>query len=151
MPFRPLQDSGLSLSNLQHEINHLIERVWREGLPSVPFLGQWSPAIDLYEYPDRYVLYAEVPGLEGGDVDLSYLDNVLTVRGERCAPEGVGDDANALRKERRFGTFCRTVDLPGGIEADRMSATCHAGVLEVTIPKSEATRPKSIKVEIGES
>jgi HSP20 family protein len=99
MPFRPLQDPGLSLSNLQHEINHLIERVWREGLPSVPFLGQWSPAIDLYEYPDRYVLYAEVPGLEGSDVDLSYLDNVLTVRGERCAPERRRKTRDASREE----------------------------------------------------
>ena len=149
MPFRPLQDPQLSLSNLQHEINHLIERVWREGLPNIPFKGQWSPAIDLYEYEDRYVLHAEVPGLEGGDVEVSYLENVLTLRGERRVPESVSEDTNTLRKERRFGTFHRTVDLPGDVDADRMSATCRGGVLEVTLPKSEATKPKSIKVEIG--
>lgn len=150
MSFRPFQDPRLSLTNLQHEINRLIERVWHEGLPNVPFVGQWSPTIDLYEYPDNYVLYAEVPGLECGDVELSYLDNVLTVRGEKRAPEGVSDDAKALRKERRFGAFTRAVDLPGDIDADRMSATCRAGILEVTIPKSEATKAKSIKVEVIE-
>ena len=149
MSFRPWQDPRLSLTNLQHEVGQLVERVWREGLPNMPFRDRWSPTIDLFEYPDRYVLYAEVPGLEADDVELSYLDNVLTVRGEKRAHEGVSDDAEALRTERWFGTFSRTVDLPGGVDDDRISAVCHGGVLEVTIPKSETAKPKPIKVEIG--
>ena len=58
----------------------------------MPFVGQWSPAVDLYEYPDRYLLFAEVPGLDAGQVDLSYLDNVLTIRGERLAPDGIDEE-----------------------------------------------------------
>ncbi len=148
MPFSPSQDLRLSLGNLQQEISHAIERVWHEGVSNVPFVGQWSPAVDLHEYPDRYVLYAELPGLSGGDVDLACLDNVLTIRGERKVPEGVDDEVRIVRQERRLGSFSRAIELPSDSDSDKVSAKCHAGVLKVTILKCETARPTSIKIDI---
>jgi HSP20 family protein len=148
MAFRPFQETQLSLSNLQEELNRLFARVWHSGLSTGPFDGQeWAPVVDLEEYPDHYTLHVEIPGVDGNAVEVSHLDRELTIRGEKAKPAGEPD--RLLRRERRFGTFCRTVELPVGIDADRLSARCNNGVLEITIPKSEASRPKAIKINIS--
>ena len=152
MPFRPFQDTQLSLGNLQDEINKVFERIWHSGVSTRPFDGQqWAPVVDLYEYENRYVLYAELPGVDGAAVELSYLDNALTMRGEKNKPDAAAEADRSLRSERRFGAFCRTVDLAPGIDADKLSAKCTAGVLRVTIPKSEASCPKAVKINIQDS
>ena len=150
MSFRPLQDVPASLGNLQEEMNRLLDRVWHGGLSTGPFDGQeCAPPIDLYEYEDRYVGFLEVPGVDASTVNVSYLEHSLTISGEKSAP-GDTDDARRIRRERRFGTFSRVIELPGDIDADRVSATCRAGVLEVTIPKTESSRAKSIKIDVQE-
>lgn len=149
MTFRPFQETQLSLGNLQDEVNRLIERVWHAGLSTRPFDGQeWAPVIDIHEHPDHYTLYAEVPGVDAGSIELSYLEHILTVRGEKTRPAGLAEEDRPLRSERRYGTFCRTVELAGDVDADKLSAKCHAGVLEITIPKTESSRPKAIRVEV---
>ncbi len=149
MPFRPFQETQLSLGNLQEEINRLFGRIWHAGVSTGPFDGQrWAPLIDLYEHADCYTLYAEVPGVEGEAVELSYVEHTLTIRGEKAKPACEVDADRPLRSERRFGTFCRAVELPADIDADKLSAKCHAGVLEITIPKSETSRPKVIDIDV---
>ena len=146
--FRPFQDPQLSLGALQDEMNRMFDRVWHGGVSTRPFNGQpWAPAIDLYEYEDRYTVYAELPGVQVESVEVSYLVNSLTIRGEKARPEKVAEGTPTLRSERRFGAFCRTVELPGGIDADRSSAKCCGGVLEITVQKSSASRAKTIRVE----
>jgi HSP20 family protein len=150
MTFRPLQETQLSLSNLQDEINRLFGRIWHAGVSTGPFDGQkWAPFVDLYEYDDRYTLYAEVPGVEGNEVDLSHIGHALTIRGEKVRPVATDEDKRPIHSERRFGAFSRTIDLPADVDPDRMSARCHAGVLEITIPKSAASRPKAIKIDVA--
>ena len=82
MAFRPFQDPQQIFGTLQDEMNRVFERVWHGGISTRPFDGQpWAPAIDLYEHDDRYVLYVEVPGVEGSTVDVSCVGNTLTLRG----------------------------------------------------------------------
>jgi HSP20 family protein len=151
MTFRPFQDTQFSLNNLQDEMNRMFERVWHTGVATGPFDGQeWAPVVDIEEYPDHYKLYAEVPGVDGGAVELSYIGNELTIRGEKTRPSDAAESDRSVRRERRFGTFCRTVELPHGIEADKLSAKCHNGVLVVTVPKSESSRAKAIKINVTE-
>lgn len=153
MSFKPLQDMQFSLSGLQDEINRLAERVWHAGLSTGPLDGQpWAPVIDLYEYPDRYTLFAEIPGVDSSSVDLNYIEHSreLTVRGDKIRSEDVSETDRPMRGERRFGAFSRTVTLPADIVADKLTAKCHNGVLVVTIPKTEASRPKAIRVEVEE-
>ncbi len=151
MAFRPLQDTQLSLAGLQDEFNRLFERVWHAGVSTGPFDGQeWAPVVDLHEYPEHFTLYAEIPGVDSGSVELSYIDDELTIRGEKAKPADVDEPKRCVRCERRFGAFCRTVALPQGIDADRLSAKCSNGVLEITIPKSESSRPKAIKIDVVE-
>ena len=149
--FRPLQDTPLSLSNLQDEMNQLFQRVWHSGVSTGPFDGQkWAPPIDLYEQADHYALYVELPGVDAEQVDVSHVESMLTIRGEKPKPAGATDGKETLRGECRYGTFCRTVELPVDVEVDKLSAKCHAGVLEISIPKSESNRPRSIKITVEE-
>lgn len=151
MTFPRLQDTQLSLSGLQDEVNRIFERIWHAGVSTGPFDGQkWAPVVDLYERAEHYTLYVEVPGVDGSAIELSYLDHELTIRGEKPRPAGADEAGRSLRQERRFGTFCRAVELPRGIDADKLSAACNAGVLEITIPKSASSRPKAIKINASD-
>jgi HSP20 family protein len=151
MAFRPFQDTEFSLGNLQEELNRLVERIWHSGVSTGPFDGQeWAPVVDLVEFADHYLLYAEIPGVDGSTVELSYIGHELTIRGEKTKPACADEADRSLRRERRFGNFCRTVTLPAGIDADKLSASCRAGVLDITIPKSESSRPKAIKIDVAD-
>ena len=151
MSFRPLSDMQFPLGNLQDEMNRLLERFWHKGLSAGPFDGQqWAPAVDLFEHGDHYTLFAEVPGVDPTAIDVTHVGATLTIRGEKQKPEEIVEEDHPLRSERRFGTFCRTIELPGDIDVDRLSAKCHGGVLKVSIPKSEACMAKSIKIDIQE-
>ncbi len=151
MAFRPLQDVQVSLGNLQDEMNRMFDRVWHAGVSTPPFDGQpWAPPVDLYEKPDRYLLLMEIPAVDAGKIDVTYLGNTLTVRGEKPRPGVVAESDRALRTERRYGTFCRNVELPGEIDAERVSARSQGGVLEITIPKSQSAMPRNVKVAISE-
>lgn len=152
MAFRPFQETQFSLGNLQDEMNRLFERVWHAGVSTGPFDGQqWAPVVDLEEFADHYKLYAEVPGVDAGAVELSLVESELTIRGEKTRPTDAVESNRSVRRERRFGSFCRTVGLPPGIDAEKLSATCHNGVLVITVPKSESARPKAIKVSVTDS
>ena len=78
------------------------------------------------------------------------LNNTLTIRGEKSRPETIGENDRPVRGERRFGSFNRSLDLPADIDADGLTAKCHAGVLDVRIPKLESSKPKSVKIDIDE-
>lgn len=147
--FRPVQDAQLSLNNLQDEMNQMLSRFWHAGVSTGPLDGQaWAPLIDLYEFEDRYAIHAEVPGIDGDTVELSFLNGALTIRGEKNPPSDAEDSDRSLRGEVRYGAFCRTIELPGDVEADNISAKCQNGVLVITIPKTESQRPKEIKIDV---
>jgi len=148
-PFR--KDMHLSLSDLQTEMNRMFDRVWHGGLSTGPFDGNaWAPAFDVLHEDDRVVLVAEVPGLEAPDVELSFQDNRLTLKGHRPSPWSEEAAAKLVRCERRYGAFSRTIDLPAEIDADGITASVHHGVMTVTLPKVEQARGKQIKIEAAD-
>lgn len=150
MMFRAMQDPQQVLGTLQEEMNRVFDRVWHGGISTRPFDGQqWAPAIDVYEYPDRFVVYVEVPGVDGNSVDVTCVGNCLTVRGEKRRPPEVGSDTPSLYRDRRFGSFSRTVDLSGKIQVDQVAARYQNGVLEIVVPKTESERPRSVRVEVS--
>ena len=151
MSFRPIHEAQQTLGGLQDELARLAERFWHTGVATGPLDGQpWAPPMDVYEHPDHYKVFAEIPGVDPNEVEVTHVGATLTVRGTKFAPEEMGERDRALRKERRFGAFCRTLELPGDIDVERLSAKCHGGVLVITIPKSESSQAKSVKIEIDE-
>jgi len=150
--FRPLQDAQSALGALQDEMNRLFDRVWHGGISTRPFDGQsWAPSVDVYEFDDRFVMLAEVPGIDAASIDITYQDHALSIRGQKPRPSGIGYDTPSIVCERRYGAFSRTVDLPGGVDPEQISAKCIAGVLEVVIPKHESSRARTIRIEVTDA
>jgi HSP20 family protein len=97
------------------------------------------------------VLKADLPGLREEDVQIEMRDNVLTISGER-RPEFEDTQNGYYRVERAFGSFSRSLTLPEGVDADKISAEFENGVLEVTIPKPEERKPHRVEISSsGES
>lgn len=128
--------------DLQREMGRLLESLdplqpWRLARP--------FPPINLYDAGDRYVLTAQLPGVQPEEVDLSITGETLTIRGERKRPAGVSDESYR-RQERQFGRWTRTVTLPDRVESAQVAASFAQGILSVTIPKAEGAKPRHISV-----
>jgi HSP20 family protein len=113
-----------------HDLLALHERMNRLGPDDPP---GWTPAVDLYETADRFVLSIELPGLKRDRIKIELHQEVLTVRGERAVHHEEG--AQFHRVERGHGPFARSFSLPNPADADRVQAEFRDGVLTVVIPK----------------
>lgn len=100
--------------------------------------------VDAYETEDEVVVMASLPGLKPEDVEITFEDGSLTIRGEINLP---AEDVNYVIHERAHGPFARTLNFNVPVDADKIEATFENGVLTLTVPKSEAVRPKTIKVK----
>jgi HSP20 family protein len=106
------------------------------------------PAIDLYETSDEVVLKATLPGMKAEDVQISVTGDVVTLRGEFKSQNGNGDkNATYHLREQRYGTFERTLRLPSDVQSDKAKAEFENGILTITLPKSEAVKPKIINIK----
>ena len=106
----------------------------------------WVPRVDIHEEKDRFVVLADVPGVEPKDIDITAEKGVLTVRGERRAEKRVTDNGYE-RIERVAGTFLRRFTLPEGANTESITAKQTNGVLEVTIPKAPTAQPRRISID----
>jgi HSP20 family protein len=111
---------------------------------------RWSPAMDLVEAEDHYVLRADLPGMDEKDVSIEINDNVLTVSGER-RDEQEESRQGWHRVERTFGRFSRSLTLPEGIEPEAVTAEFAKGVLSITVPKPEERKPRRVEISVGGS
>lgn len=109
----------------------------------------WGLALDVAENDNAYLVKASVPGVNPQDIDVTIEKNVLTISGESRADETINSEEYRLR-ERRFGTFSRSIRLPAEVNADAIEANYEAGVLSLMIPKTEEVRPKRIAVKVNE-
>jgi HSP20 family protein len=100
----------------------------------------------MYETEDSVVVKTAIPGVSAEDIDVSVSGDTLTVKCESREEEEVSRE-NYLRRERRFGSYCRSVTLPGGLETDKAEADYTNGILSLTFPKAEEVKPKTIEVK----
>ena len=132
---------------MQHEINRFANDFFRSAMRDKParWKGAWLPAVDMYEGAEAFTLKAELPGFSKDDVQVEIKDNVLTLKGERKR-ESDAKKAQYYRVERAYGTFWRSFRLPAFVNADQAEATFKDGLLELTLPKAEETKPKQIRI-----
>ena len=126
-----------------------MEGMVEEGLvrAPAPFAG-WAPgglAVDMYETDESVVIKTAIPGVNAEEIGVSVTGDTLTIRAE-TKEESEIERESYLRRERRFGSCCRSVTLPGGLEAEKAEADYTDGVLTLTFPKAEEVKPKTIKV-----
>lgn len=105
-------------------------------------------ALDLAENDEAYIVHASVPGLTADELDISLTDNVLTIKGEFKQEEETEQKRFRLR-ERRYGSFERSVRFPMQVQADGVEAAYEAGVLTLTVPKAEEVKPRRIAIKVG--
>ena len=130
------------------DMNRLFNTFFEPSTGSV--MRRWSPARDLVETEDNYVLRADLPGVSEGDVKIELDDNVLTISGERKSAHKEAKEGY-YRVERAYGSFSRTLTLPEGVDADAISASFDRGVLEVRVPKPEQRKPRKVEISVGGS
>ncbi len=127
--------------DLQHAMRQVMERT----LPGSDG-QQFDLAMDIYETPNSYEIEASVPGINPEDVDITLNNNVLTIRGETKTEEEK-DDKNYHLRERRIGSFVRSITLPSSVNADAIEAHYDNGVLKLRLPKAEEAKPKHIQIQ----
>lgn len=134
------------LARLHHEMDNLLGR----------FFGEWDwpsfghtrwPALDVAENENEYMIKAEVPGCKADDIDISVHGNVLTISGEK-KQEQEKSEKGYYHVERSYGSFRRDVNLSSDIDPEKVDASCKDGIITITVPKSEKTKP--FKIEIKE-
>jgi len=105
----------------------------------------WSPPVDISETEDALVLRLEVPGMDKKDINIAVSQGVLTIAGEKKI-EREGEET-CYCTERCYGSFSRSICLPFDVDTDKVDATFKDGVLKITLPRSEAAKPKHIEVK----
>jgi len=127
-----------------------LQRELMDGGRAAPAEGsvataEWTPAVDIKERADGYVLFADVPGVRPEDIDVSMENGILTLHGTRVTDAGTAREGYK-RVERVQGTFYRRFSLPDTADAEGISARYQNGVLEIVIPKRTANKPRKIVI-----
>jgi HSP20 family protein len=130
------------LSQLQRELDRNVA----EGSTAT---AEWSPAVDIKEDADKFVIHADIPGVKPEEIDINMENGVLTIKGEKKS-ESKTEKEGYKRVERTYGSFYRRFSLPDTANAEAISASSKHGVLEIVIPKREAVLPKKINVKAAE-
>ncbi|ROR34566.1 Hsp20/alpha crystallin family protein [Inmirania thermothiophila] len=136
------------LTQLQNEMNRLFESRLGldEGANGRVVTADWIPAVDIKEEDQRYVIHADVPGVDPKDIEVTMENGILTIRGKREL-EREEEREGFKRVERARGTFYRRFSLPDTADAEKIAASMKNGVLEVVIPKKEQVQPRRITVQ----
>lgn len=139
---------GTELWNVQREINRLFDGFLQGGAKDEDFgLSLWTPAVDIAEQEDDYVVKVELPGMSKDDVKITLESNILTIRGEKKQEKDLKEE-NYHRIERSYGSFQRSFTLPTTVKSDKIDASYKDGILTITLPKMEEAKPKQIEVKV---
>jgi HSP20 family protein len=142
--WEPLKD----LMALQDRMNKLFDETFSRGAQDVD-VGTWSPPVDILEQGDEIIIKIEIAEVDQKSIDIKVEGNALSIKGERKLEEGTKRE-DYLRLERPYGTFCRSFSLPTTVDQEKVNASHNDGILRIVLPKKEETKPKQIKVEVGE-
>ncbi|HET7587914.1 MAG TPA: Hsp20/alpha crystallin family protein [Gammaproteobacteria bacterium] len=135
------------MNQLHSEINRMFDhRLGRYSDDDSVVTTDWVPAVDIREEADRFVMHADLPGVDPKDIEVTMENGQLTIRGERRS-ESTGESNGYHRVERISGQFYRRFSLPDTADPENITARGNNGVLEISIPKHARTQPRKINVE----
>lgn len=140
------------ISRFRDDMGGLIQRFfndpffWNDNF--LDRISGFHPALNVKERSNEYIVEAEVPGVNPGEVDIEIHGNQLMIKGERRMEEEQKDEEGRVhRMESRYGSFQRSFTLPEDADPEQISADSHSGIITVRIPKNEATPPRKIDVQ----
>ena len=136
----------MGATSLRQAMDRLFEDSFVTSSGLVPARWAEQPAVDMYQTDTDVMVKASMPGMKAEDVDISITGDVITLKGEHREEKEV-KEKDYFRKEMRFGSFARSLQLPVAVMVDKAEAEFEDGVLTVRLPKSEAAKPRSVKVK----
>lgn len=133
--------------NLPDEIKQMFDKFFGEidTDASSVVTSQWVPRVDIKEEDTRFVIFADLPGVDPKDIEIHMDKGILSIKGERTL-EKTEENPRFSRVERHHGVFYRRFALPDSADAEGISASGKHGVLEIVIPKRPETTPRRIEV-----
>jgi len=134
-----MMDMGSGMQNLQREINRLFTGFTPPFVHEFPAVNVWLGKVDV-------IVTAELPGMEPESIDISVAADTLTLSGSR-EKEVLKEGENYHRQERNYSNFTRTLQLPFQVDAGKVNAKYDKGILRITLPRSEETKPKKISIK----
>ena len=141
---------GNTLPDLFKEMEEMTKGLWPEVMGRDLTTGwetEWAPRLDVVETEKSVEVKTELPGMTAKEVDITLDRGLLVIKGEK-KEEKEEKDRYYHRVERRHGTFCRSVRLPGGVKEEKIEATFKDGVLTVVLPKVEAETKAVTHIEV---
>lgn len=133
------------MTSLRSAMDRLLDRAFI-GEPEWESPRLMSFALDVSESDNEYQVEASLPGIDPEDLEITYTGNTLTIKGETKS-ESEKEGARYHMRERRFGSFSRSITLPSTVDASKIEANYEKGVLKLQIPKAEEAKPKRIEVK----
>jgi len=137
-------DPFRELMTIRNTMDRLFDSVIA-GSPTTWQPAAWDLALDVTESEDEFTVKASLPGINPDDLEITFTNNTLTIKGETKEEKDV-EKAHYHLRERRYGSFARSITLPAGIETDKIQANYEAGVLKLRLPKAEEVKPKKIAI-----
>lgn len=136
-----------AMTQFRDEMNRLLGDFLPESGQGWTLTTRGQPALNVWETDEAVMVEAEIPGVKSEHVDISVVGNELTLKVQRPADDR--EETLYHRRERPVGNFTRVVRLPMAVDADRVSANLHQGVLTVKLPKAESAKPRKIVINGG--
>ena len=144
------------LWNPFEEFENMLERYSKSGASNIGkqmntdmSFADWSPSVDIEEEDDKYLIKADLPGVDKENIDVKLENGVISIRGEKHTEKETGKGTKRHRTERFHGTFARSFTLPDAVQDERVDASYKDGVLSLVIPKAEEAKPKSIDIKVS--
>ena len=133
--------------HFKHEMKQVFDRFLGEddSDQSNVVTSQWTPRVDIKEEDKRFVILADIPGVDPNAIEIHMDKGILSIKGER-ASEAKSENAKTTRVERSYGSFYRRFALPDSADSEGISASGKHGVLEISIPKKPETTPRRIVI-----
>ena len=144
------------IESVSRLFDRMFDEFWRRPFPSLWAPERWRapsrislevPAIDFYEEEEEFVIKADVPGMDKEDIEINLSGETLTIKGDKKKEEEVKEEGYWCR-ERSYGSFARSIEVPAGVKSDQVKATFKDGVLEIRLPKAEEAKKKTVTVKI---
>ncbi len=148
IPWRPVREIEQVFDEMEKHFEEVFGRpffpvAWKRA----PAIRAWSPPLEVLEKENEYIVKAELPGMKKEEIEVSVVEDTLTIKGERKAEEEVkGEDYQLC--ERCYGSFERSILLPKAVDGKKITASYENGVLEITLPKAPEAKPKKVEITV---
>jgi HSP20 family protein len=157
MPWRrddgPFGSMRREIESLHRDIDRVFDELWSGRWPSWPAelsRSEIMPQLDMTEDDEAFHINVELPGMDEKDLDVTLINHTLTIKGEK-KEEKETKDKDVHRRERSYGYFRRSIELPADVDADKVAASYRKGVLTIDLPKSKQAQEQAKRIEVKPS